>query len=208
MPQPNEKRIYEGSEVRLAENPIDGKPAIQIYGCAAPFNRLSRPMQDDNGEPFRETIMPGAFSKVLATNPDVCCRVNHEGGLCTIGRTTNGTLKLHEDAAGLQYECQPPDTQAGRDIVTLIRRGDIKHCSFAFRVADDGEDWGDGEDMPLRTIREIGYLGDVSPADSPAYLDTHVAARSLTEWRKKQSEVKPTGETARATMRLRLAEID
>src|SRR5690606_39354727 len=51
-----------------------------------------------------EVIRPGAFDETLAEKPDVSARVQHQGGLMAIGRTTNGTLRLKTDKQGLQYE--------------------------------------------------------------------------------------------------------
>lgn len=164
-----ERRIHH-AEMRVVNT--DGKPPV-IRGYAAVYEKPS----EDMG--FIETLQRGAFKNVLSRTPDVRCLIDHEGGLLVLGRTTSGTLKLWEDETGLGYECTPPDTTAGRDILTLIGRGDINQCSFAFSLADNGDTWTLKDGTTYRTISEIGELFDVSPVTYPAYPDTTVAVRKL-----------------------------
>jgi HK97 family phage prohead protease len=82
--------------------------------------------------PFIERIAPGAFRKTLTETPDVRLLINHEG--LPLARTKNGTLRLKEDDAGLYMDADLPDTQAARDLYTLVERGDVDQMSFAFRV--------------------------------------------------------------------------
>lgn len=160
--------VAEGLEVREAE---DAPPVIEGY--AAVFNVPTTIWN------FQEQIAPGAFKRTLANNPDVRATVEHEGGLTTIGRTRNGTLALSEDAVGLRVRIVPPDTQAGRDTLTLVRGGYVDQMSFAFRVPEGGEEWGNGDKgMPLRTLRDIELNdGDVSIVTYPAYPQTSAQAR-------------------------------
>ena len=117
----------------------------------------------------------------MASKPDVSARIQHEGGLMTIGRTTNGSLRIHEDKRGLFYEVTPPDTQAGRDIVELVRGGYIDRSSFAFTLRGDRESpekWHFDQEPPLRELLRL-ELHDVAPVDGPAYEATSVQARAL-----------------------------
>ncbi|EIQ76315.1 prohead protease, partial [Shigella flexneri 1235-66] len=50
-----------------------------------------------------------------------------------LGRTRSGTLKLEEDETGLRFELTPPDPSTGRDVIELVKRGDISGMSFGFR---------------------------------------------------------------------------
>lgn len=180
-----EKRVYTGDlEIREAH---DGEPAT-ISGYAAVFNSYSR---DLGG--FREIVEPGAFRETLASNPDVRAALEHGNGLYTLGRTTNGTLLLKEDDRGLWYEVSLPDTQAARDTLALIKRGDINQSSFKFRVKDDT--WQrDADGYPLRRLRAIDLQdGDVSPVSTPAYTATSVSAeaRSMVETMTHAPETQP-----------------
>ena len=91
-----------------------------------------------------------------------------------MARTTNGTLELTIDDDGLRYRAALADTQDGRDLYKLIKRGDISQSSFAFTIED--QTWS--EDRSTRTIDKVGRLLDVSPVTYPAYPTTTVSARN------------------------------
>jgi HK97 family phage prohead protease len=89
---------------------------------------------------------------------------------------------MREDAAGLYVEITPPDTQAARDLITSMQRGDINQMSFAFTVAREDQTWTrDGTGPWLRTIKKVSRLYDVSVVTYPAYQQTTAAARALAE---------------------------
>jgi len=148
-------------EARQAE---DG--TMRLSGYAAVFNDNSVPL------PFIERIAPGAFRKTLTETPDVRLLINHEG--LPLARTKNGTLQLQEDATGLYMSADLPDTQAARDLYTLVARGDVDQMSFAFRVIR--QRWNEGRTE--RTLTEVSLAdGDVSVVTYPAYPTTTVEAR-------------------------------
>jgi HK97 family phage prohead protease len=144
----------------------EGNGPTKLAGYAAVFNSDS---EDLGG--FIETIMPGAFSRSLATGPDVVCLFNHDPNNL-LGRTPN-TLSITQDAKGLRYVVEPPDTQLGRDIPVLVQRGDLKHSSFAFIARRQRWLNNAGQEVEARraTRREIieAELTDVSPVVRPAY---------------------------------------
>ena len=148
-------------EARQAE---DG--TMRLSGYAAVFNDDSVPL------PFIERIAPGAFRKTLTETPDVRLLINHEG--LPLARTKNGTLRLKEDDTGLYMDADLPDTQAARDLYTLVERGDVDQMSFAFRVIR--QKWNEGRTE--RTLTELSLAdGDVSVVTYPAYPTTTVEAR-------------------------------
>jgi HK97 family phage prohead protease len=148
-------------EARQAE---DG--TMRLSGYAAVFNNDSVPL------PFIERIAPGAFRKTLTETPDVRLLINHEG--LPLARTKNETLRLHEDETGLYIDADLPDTQAARDLYTLVERGDVDQMSFAFRVIR--QKWNEGRTE--RTLTELSLAdGDVSVVTYPAYPTTTVEAR-------------------------------
>lgn len=149
-------------ETRKAE---DG--TMRLSGYAAVFNDSSVPL------PFVERIAPGAFRKTLTETPDVRLLINHEG--LPLARTKNGTLTLREDERGLWMDAVIADTQEGRDLYTLVERGDMDQMSFAFRVIR--QKWN--ETRTERLLTELSLSdGDVSVVTYPAYPTTSVEARA------------------------------
>lgn len=175
------------TEFRVSE---DGK---KLQGYAAIFNQ-----ETVIGNWFREVVRPGAFTQALQEQADVRALFNHSENF-VLGRTSAGTLRLWEDAQGLGYEVDLPDTSLAKDLAVSIKRGDVDQSSFAFSVLKDGEDWDEDEKgkLPLRTLKRL-WLYDVSPVTFPAYEDTSVSVRSF-------EEVKISGEnilSARSTRSL------
>jgi uncharacterized protein len=118
------KRILGTHELRASKS----GDKMTVSGYAATYGTLSK---DLGG--FRERIAPGAFKRILATNPDVVMLFNHDVN-SVLGRTTAGTLRLREDSRGLAFECDLPGTVAGRDVWESVQRGDLNGCSFALKI--------------------------------------------------------------------------
>jgi HK97 family phage prohead protease len=138
------------------------------------------------GGMFREVVRKGAFAKAIADGADVRALWNHNDDV-VLGRTKSGTLKLEEDDTGLRYEVELPDTQAARDAITTIKRGDVSGSSFGFLVPKGGAAWSvDSNGSELRELLQVQLL-DVSPVAYPAYDDTTVAARSLERFREESA---------------------
>ena len=156
------------SELR-SEPEKDGKKK-KLKGYAARFNVVS----DDLGG-FREVIMPGAFDRAIKEEHDVRALWNHNSDM-VLGRTKSGTLSLSVDDEGLQIEIDPPDTQAGRDAMTVVERGDVDQMSFAFRTITDN--WRTEEKEVIRELVDLELL-DISPVAYPAYPQSSISARAL-----------------------------
>ncbi len=169
-----ERRFLPISEIEFRQSDEDGQH--KITGYAAVFNKRS-----ENLGGFVEVLRPGAFRKALEKQPDVKCLFNHDPNQL-LARTKNGTLTLEENTVGLKFEAILNDTQAARDVMALISRGDVDQCSFAFSVAQDGDKWDEQKDgLYLREIYEVDMLADVSPVTYPAYPQTNVNVRSSNE---------------------------
>lgn len=163
-------------ETRTLTRPLEfraGDSGKKVGGYAAVFNS-----EADIGGYFREIIAPGAFAD--AVKGDVRALIDHDSGR-VIGRSTAGTLRLSEDKTGLAVEIDLPDTTDGRDIATLIERGDVSGMSFGFIVTK--QTWDETGDVPTRTIQAV-ELHEVSIVAFPAYDDTSIALRSLDAARK------------------------
>lgn len=174
-----ETRVLTG-QVEVRASAENEKPRIRGY--AAKFNVESENLGSESYQ-FREIIEPGAFSDVL--NDDVRALLNHDPNfILARSKAGEGTLRIGQDDVGLWYEFEAPDTQAGRDLMESIRRGDIDQSSFSFTVQRDGQKWeekqeGEGPTFIKRTIMKVARLFDVSPVTYPAYPDATVALRSL-----------------------------
>ncbi len=179
MPKPTtgklERRMF---TTEFRADKADGQPT-KLVGYCAVFN-----VPTDLGY-FVETIKPGAFTRTLQEGADVRALFNHNADI-VLGRTKDGgktgTLTLTEDNTGLKFEIDMPDTQAARDLMTLVERGDVDQCSFAFTVRE--QNWNSQTDADGNTIeiRELVDLdldnGDCSVVVYPAYPTTSVEARS------------------------------
>ena len=184
--------VLQNLEVRASE-----ENGAKIVGYAAVFNSLS-----ENLGGFREKIEPGAFKESIKT-ADVRALFNHDPNF-VLGRTLSGTLLLSEDDKGLAIEISPPDTQAARDLMTSMQRGDISQMSFGFRTKTDRWETIDGENV--RTLVEVDIF-DVSPVTYPAYAETDAAVRSLNSWKgedetKKEEQREIELETAKRKVKL------
>ncbi len=167
-------------ERRALVRPIEiraGDEQRTVAGYAAVFGNAA-----DIGGQFREIIAPGAFRDAVSS--DVRALIDHDSGR-VIGRTTAGTLRLSEDDVGLAVEIDLPDTQDGRDLATLISRGDISGMSFGFVVTR--QQWDETGDIPTRTIEAVD-LREVSAVAFPAYDGTSIAMRALETARREKRQ--------------------
>lgn len=165
-----------------------------VIGYAAVFGETT-----DIGGFFREVIARGAFTKTLKT-ADVRAYYGHERARL-LGRTSANTLRLNEDAKGLAVEIDLPDTSDGRDVKTLIERGDITGMSFGFIVTR--QEWDETGDIPTRTIFEV-ELREVSIVSEPAYDGTSLALRSLDDARKEKRQQNFSAAARRVGMKVSL----
>lgn len=89
-----------------------------------------------------------------------------------LARTSNGSLRLSVDDAGLNFEADIADTQDGRDCYELIKRGDINGCSFAALI----EEVSYNKETHTRRILRFSRLADVAAVTFPAYPSTEISA--------------------------------
>ncbi len=164
-----------GIERRAAlELRAEGKSAARrLVGYAAKFDSRS----GDLGG-FTEIIRRGAFAESLQGNAaDPLALVHHRPEL-VLGRRSAGTLRLSEDAVGLAFEIDLPDTQTGRDLLVSVERGDIRGASFAFSVRNGGDRWEVRDGKTTRELTSVD-LHEITVTATPAYPDTEVARRAL-----------------------------
>ena len=151
-------------ERRLAAS-LEAAPGRKLIGYAAIFGQETRVAG------FTEVVRRGAFQGSLAGR-DILALVDHDPARL-LARTKSGTLRLEEDPKGLKFELDVPDTNEGRDLLTLAERGDLGGMSFGFTVPKGGESWN-GQRRELRAV----VLHEISIVHSwPAYEGTSVEPR-------------------------------
>lgn len=135
---------------------------------------------------FREQFKKGAFADSLLKD-DQRFLWSHDPSK-VLGRTKNNTLRLMEDAIGLRFELDLPDTTLGDDAYKSIKRGDVDGVSFGFQmISHDLEEPED--DLPLRTVTKARLL-EVSAVAFPAYPDSEVSARGYDPLKQKYEELR------------------
>lgn len=148
--------VREEREFPLEDVSLDGHT---IRGYAAVFNSDSEWLGG-----FYERIEPGAFDNVLTD--DARAYFNHDENRL-LGRVSSGTLRISADERGLFYEVDLPNTSYAKDLVELMKRGDIRESSFAFLIGRDR--WEERNGKTYRIIESFSRLLDVSPVAQPAY---------------------------------------
>jgi len=150
------------NEVKFELRAVEGGDGMTFTGYAAVFNSPSEPL------PFIERIAPGAFKRSLKARNDIKLLWNHDTG-SVLGSTRAGTLKLEEDNYGLRVTAMLPETSLGKDVRTLVQRGDVNAMSFGFSVPANGDSWNtDGTERTLKSVR----IHEVSIVAFPAYQQT------------------------------------
>lgn len=189
-------------EIRsVGEVPVAGEGRT-ISGYAVVFGVESRVLWDWEGD-FVEIIERGAIDEALINSSDVKALFNHDRDHL-LARSTNGegTLKLTLDDHGLRFEFEAPETTAGNDVLELVRRGDLKGCSFAFTAEAENIEYSKNGEERLRRVKKLSGLYDVSVVVDPAYAQTSVDARRF----EPQEDPKPAEEEEN-TMSQELAQL-
>lgn len=130
---------------------------------------------------FDEVIEAGALDK--ADLRDVRFLVNHDISRIPLARSrnnnANSTMQLMPDDQGMaiRVNLDINNNTDARNLYSAIERGDISGMSFMFRVND--EEWDNLEsDHPLRRIKSISDVVEVSAVTFPAYDETSISVRN------------------------------
>jgi HK97 family phage prohead protease len=171
-----------------------GGPHRRMSGHAGVFGSVA-----DVGK-YWERIDTHAFDGALQRPDDVRFLLNHNPDNL-LGRTGSGTLQLTTTDKGLQVNNELPDTTLGRDVQTLIERGDLTGMSFGFKPTSHQIGYApDGRQ--LRTVMTL-ELFDVSLATFPAYSDTNDVVLRTVDWKAEgHVRIDRTSQMIRARSRL------
>ena len=153
---------------------------------------------------YDEIIEPGALD--VTDLKDVRFLVNHNTDMIPLARsrnnTENSTMQMSVDADGMAIRVNL-DTENNADAKSLysaVSRGDISGMSFMFTV--DKDSWDDVDtDHPTRRVRSIRKVMEVSAVTFPAYSQTSIQARGL-------SDALDSAKESLESERTRLAEIE
>ncbi|MDO3660756.1 HK97 family phage prohead protease [Bacillus sp. C28GYM-DRY-1] len=172
-----EVEIRTSQEGTLKAHSDDDGPKV-ISGYALKFGTRSH-----NLGGFIEMIDKRALDQTDMS--DVRALIDHDPSKI-LGRTSAGTLKLEVDDIGLRFDVNLPNTQYATDLYENLRVGNISNCSFGFMLGKDGDSFTRDQEtgLPLRSLRNISKLTDVSVVTYPAYEDTDVtiAKRNLQQY--------------------------
>ena len=124
---------------------------------------------------FDEIIERGALDHADLT--DVRFLVNHDTSKIPLARSrrnnVNSTMQLmvNQDGMDIKVRLDTENNAEARSLYSAVQRGDITGMSFMFSV--DDEEWDNLEsDHPLRKIRSIASVVEVSAVTFPAYEST------------------------------------
>lgn len=176
-------------EMSIRMDDLEYRPALEvravgdrIVGHALVFDVRSR---DLGG--FVEVIRPQAVDRSLAEivysnrqdNAGIVALYAHDPA-AVLGRTPK-TLSLTKDDRGVAFDLDPAPTQAGREALALVRRGDLTGASFGFRTMADR--WLTEGTQTIREVLDVEIV-EISLTAFPAYPQTNVeiAQRSRQAW--------------------------
>ena len=172
--KPGEREYRVFSSVAAIPSSDENTPAYQVKGRAVVFDSPTC-LAEFEGVKYFEIIDRNAF--IGCDISDVIMNYNHGGKV--VARLRNHTLKLDFNSEGVDVTADLSGTDEGRKLWEEIRGGYIDKMSFAFTVADDGEEY-DAE-THTRRVTKIRKLYDVSAVDMPAYEQTSISARKSFE---------------------------
>lgn len=140
--------------------------------------------QRTNIGPYDEIIENGALDSTDLK--DVRFLINHNVDMIPLARSRNNnensTMQMSVDADGMAIRVDL-DTERNADAKSLysaVERGDISGMSFMFIVDKDSWDNAD-TDHPVRHVRSIRKVFELSAVTFPAYAQTTIQARGLSE---------------------------
>lgn len=133
---------------------------------------------------YEEVIEPGALD---ATDlKDVRFLVNHNTDMIPLARSRNNTehstmqMSVDNDGMEIRVDLDTENNADAKSLYSAVGRGDITGMSFMFSV--DKDSWDDADtDHPVRHVRSIRRVIEVSAVTFPAYATTSIQTRGLSD---------------------------
>lgn len=169
-----EIRAFSNFQLKEIRSENEEQNQEYVHGVPVVFNKPTC-IYEFEGVKFYEQIDRHAFDNCDMS--DVIFNYNHGGRVAA--RIRNNTLKLSLNDVCMEMDAFLGGTEYGRNLLEDIRGGYIDKMSFAFVVAEDGDEYDPV--THTRTITRIKKLYDVSAVDIPAYDTTSISARSFFE---------------------------
>lgn len=133
---------------------------------------------------YDEIIGKGALDE--ADLKDVRFLVNHNTDMVPLARSRNNNenstmqLTVDDEGMGIRVDLDTENNTEARNLYSAVERGDIDGMSFMFTI--DGDKWDDiDSDHPTRTITKFSKVFEVSAVTFPAYEQTSISARGLSD---------------------------
>jgi HK97 family phage prohead protease len=128
---------------------------------------------------YREIIDRHALDNADLRDVRLC--LNHDTSYVyarSRNNNDNSTMKIGVDEGGMYFEARLDLKSAkANDLYVAVQRGDLNQMSFMFVVSAD--EWEDiDSDSPLRIIKEIRTVYEISVVTFPAYEATSVQVAS------------------------------
>ena len=132
----------------------------------------------------------GLFTEIIDKNAlketdlrDVRFLVNHNTDMIPLARSRrnneNSTMQMvvGEEGMDIRANLDTENNADARALYSATKRGDISGMSFMMTVKDEDWDFTD-EERPVRTIRSIGRIYEVSAVSYPAYPQTSLSVEA------------------------------
>lgn len=133
---------------------------------------------------YDEIIEQGALDETDLK--DVRFLVNHNTDMIPLARSRNNTdnstmqMTVDQDGMGIRVDLDVENNAEAKSLYSAVARGDISGMSFMFTVGRDAWDDVDSE-HPTRRIRSLQKVFEVSAVTFPAYSQTSIQTRGLSE---------------------------
>ena len=172
-------RLFE-FEIRAEENEehghfLTGQPIV--YGSPT---ELYHPRRGR----YQEIIDTGALAETDLR--DVRFLVNHNTDMIPLARSRNNnensTMQMivdPEQGMFIRVNLDIENNADARSLYSAVQRGDISGMSFMFTVGEDK--WDLEGELPVRHVRSIGLVMEVSAVTFPAYEETSIQTRGLSD---------------------------